>query len=99
VTIPVAIVTALFSRFFQLTAPLLGLAAVFAVMPLGVPQRVFSFVDALFALLVAVAVKRINFSDAAEHEARRDQCSEYSGLPKSAIQNNTSKSYACILPC
>ncbi len=86
VVIVVTIVTALFSCFFQLTAPLLGLAAVFSMMPFGVPQCVFGFVDTPFALLVMVTVKRIDSPDAAEQQARRDQRSKYSVLPKSAIQ-------------
>jgi len=86
VAVVVTIVTALFPRFFQLTAPLLGLTAVFAMMAFGVPQRVFRFVDTSLALFVAVAVQRIDSPDAAEQQARRNQCSEYSALPKSAIQ-------------
>src|SRR5258708_35926173 len=86
VVIVVTIVTALFSCFFHLTAPLLGLAAVFSMMPFGVPQFVFGFVDTPFALLVMVTVQRIDSPDAAEQQARRDQRSKYSVLPKSAIQ-------------
>jgi hypothetical protein len=99
IAVVVAIVTALLSRFFELTAPLLGLAAMFAVMPLGVSQRIFGFVDPFFALLVAIAVKGVDLPDAAEQEARHDQCSEYSGLPKPVIQNSTSKLCACVLQC
>jgi hypothetical protein len=86
VVIVVTIMVAFFSHFFQLATPLLGLTAVLAVTALGVPQSVFSFVNAFLALFVMVAVKRIDSPDTAEQQARRDQCGKYSVLPKSAIQ-------------
>lgn len=54
VVITVMAVVASFPLFFQLAAPLLRLPAMVAMLPLGVPQIIFGFVDAFLAFVVTI---------------------------------------------
>jgi ABC-type dipeptide/oligopeptide/nickel transport system permease subunit len=69
---------AAFPRFFQGMAVLFGLAAVFAVAGNCPAQVLFRFVDSLFAfpvaVTVAIMVAVLGNGQAAEHQARRENC-------------------------
>jgi hypothetical protein len=74
VMVVIAMVAA-FTRFLQIVAAFLGLAAAFAVLTLGVMQLDFSIADSLFALSVAVMViGKCLRRDGPSQEPGKDQC-------------------------
>src|SRR5689334_3190499 len=94
VVIMVAIaMVAAFTRFFQIVAAFLGLAAVLAMFALGVMQLNFRIADSLFALsvIVVVAIQRLR-GNGAPQKPGKDQCRNQ----RFAFLEHTSSS-ACAL--
>jgi hypothetical protein len=79
VVVVLVVMVAAFTLLLKLAAALFRLAAVFAVPADGFLQFAFRFVNSLFAFAVTIAVAImvvcLGHSEAAEHKAKRQNCS------------------------